>query len=302
MKKLSPLILLLLSITGCSSGSFHVDNDYFNPFQKNSDKYYTHGTQFTYSEDSDNEHRDYSIGQTIYTPSAKHSDADAAILKNDRPYTGWLYGEYRSTKLLSDTVSETVGVQLGCTGPCSFAQNSQTTVHKAIGQDVPSWDRNYTLKSEPGFILEYEREKEINKYELYNEFSADTRAYHLSKLGNIIDSVSAGAIFRLGRNLDEELPNQIVFKAATDKPRSPWVYYAFVKAEERGVLYNHLLEGSLFQNERHTVDAEPLVREGNTGFTVGYKKFRFTYTYTLLSNEWKERKGGFAFGGVDFSW
>lgn len=292
MKKLLPLLLL----SACTHGAVHVENDFLNPLQKNSDKFYTHGTQLGYSEYEDDKKTTYSIGQTIFTPSQKKSDADTEVLKRDRPYTGWLYGEFRKDIRVDADTIQTYGLQLGCTGPCSYARQSQTQVHKLLNQHIPTWDENFSLKSEPGVLLFLQRGKEI-----YGNDNSDLQVVGGVKLGNIIDSGSLSAIGRMGYNLEKFPSSQIVFKASKDDEKT-WSAYVFLKGEERGVAYNHLLEGSLWQTERHTVDAEPFVTEGDLGFSVGYGDFHFSYTYTIFSNEWKERPGAFAFGGVDFTW
>lgn len=293
---MSKKLLLFLLLSGCASGSVHVENDFLNPIKKNSDKFYTHGTQFGHSEYDGNTKRTYSLGQTIYTPSQKRIDADPTVLRRDRPYTGWLYGEYRKDVFKDNETINSIGIQLGCTGSCSFARETQSAVHRLLDQHVPTWDENFSLKSEPGVVLFLERGRE-----LYGNDTMDLKGVAQSKFGNIIDSGSLSVIGRIGYGLEKFPSSEIVFKTERDVEKT-WIAYVFLKWEERAVLYNHLLEGSLWQKENHTVDAEPFVTEGDLGFTVGYGTFRFTYNLTAFSSEWKERKGSFMFGGVTFEW
>lgn len=274
----------------------HAENDLFNPFNENTDKYFTHGTQFSYIKESDTEKEVFSLFQTIYTPSAKTSHADPEVLKNDRPYTGFLGLEYRDTIYKSETLKDTWGISVGCTGRCSYAKESQSTVHHILGQSVPTWDTNYTLKNEPGAILELERNYMIGKSNY-----ADVSTYGALKAGNIIDSGAVGIDSRVGYNLDRFASEPIIFKLPETAP-SNYTAYLFVRIEERLVPYNHFLDGSLFRDERHTVHSELSVQEGDLGFTVGYKNYKFTYRYTVFSSEWEEHSGSFGFGGLDFSW
>jgi hypothetical protein len=272
------------------------ENDIFNPFNVNMDRYYTHGTAFSYITESPTEKQSYTLGQDIFTPSAKRPNASVEILNSDRPYSGWLYAEYRDTKFVSETMKDTYGIQLGCVGPCSLAKQSQLTVHRAIGDKLPTWDRNYVQKSEPGIILELERSILLHK----NQYS-DLAVYAAGKAGNIIDNVAFGADYRVGYNLSKFSSDPIIFKIdknAQAQVKDPLTFYFFTRAEQRVVAYNHLLEGSLWQNERHTVTAEPFVQELDAGFTVGWDVFSLTYRYTFLSNEWKEHQGSYAFGGI----
>lgn len=295
MKRL--LLCALLSVTaiaGCTHGEFHVENDIFA--NRKTDQYFTHGTQFSNVIETDKEREVYSLSQTIYTPSRKREDADPAVLKNDRPYTGFLAVEYRNTKLTSETQKDTYGIQLGCSGPCSFAKQTQRGFHGLIGQDKPTWDRDYTLKSEPGAILEAER-----SYLLAQNDYSDISTYGALKAGNIIDSAAFGFDGRLGFNLPAFSDEPIIFKKLQSLPL-PYRAYLFSRVEERLVPYNHFLDGSLFQDERHTVDSELSVQEFDAGLTFGYDQFFITYRYTIFSNEWKEKQGSFAFGGITLGW
>lgn len=289
-------LLLLLSLTGCS-GSATFENDLLNPFKENTDKFYTHGTHFSYNQETEKEKKTYGIGQTIYTPSSKRPDADVETLRKDRPYTGWLYGEYRNTVYTDENTKDTLGIQLGCAGPCSFAKQTQRQFHRIIGQGIPTWDRNFSLKSEPGVVLEAER-----SHRLWSNNYSDLAAYGSGKLGNIIDNAAFGFDGRIGYNLDRFTPDPIIFKLPLEERKKPWTAYLFARVEERYVLYNHFLSGSLWQNERHTVSEEPFVTEGDIGFSVKHNNLQLTYRITAFSSEWKERKGPFSFGSLNVTW
>jgi hypothetical protein len=272
-----------------------LENDYGAFLNKNNDKYFTHGSKFSSYVDTDLRHREtYSLGQNIYTPSEKRADAPPVSLSSNRPYTGWLYGEYRN-ETREDSGRTIYGIQAGCSGRCSYSKETQTWIHKLLGQGYPTWDKNYSLKSEPGIILQAEK-----YYELRRTSHDDVNWYVKSKLGNIITSGSMGLSFRYGENLQEFDPESITFK--TPKEASDFSYYIFGDTELRGVPYNHFLEGSLFQDERHTVDANLLVGEANLGFRVAYKNLKFSYNYTVITDEWQGQNGPFFFGGLDLSW
>ena len=301
-------MLILLLLSGCS---VHVENDIFAP-GPNDDKYFTHGTKFTHIEETKNGRNLYSLGQNIYTPSYKGegplTEEISHILERDRPYSGWIYGEYRKTEFSSADNFSTKGIQIGCVGRCSLAQFSQQGVHKILGQKIPAWREEFQQRSEPGVILEYELGKIFKKGEYY-DFTGGLKF----KGGNIITDSAGTLSVRIGNGLEKQHPEPIIFRNPADSflphdtnrvPERSSIFslYGFLNAEARGVLYNHLLSGSLFQGETHRVREDPFIAEGRAGFSIGYGKLRFTYTFFALTNEWKERKGGFAFGGLDFSW
>lgn len=288
MKKL----ILVLLLSGCA-GHFKFENDFLKP-STTVDSFYTQGTQFGYYTETEYEKESYSIGQTIYTPSRKKPDADPEILKNDRPYAGWLYAEFQRRALLDETNYSSFGIQLGCLGPCSFARETQQNFHRLINQGIPTWDPAWSLKSEPGVILMLQRAKQIYAH----KNNADVSLYAGTKLGNIVDSLSIGADLRAGYNLDNFASDSIEFKDL----EQPWMAYLFSRVETRYVAYNHLLDGSLFQDERHTVTSEDIVNELNLGVSLGYKDFSFTYRYTMFSSEWVEHRGNHAFGSIELKW
>jgi hypothetical protein len=283
----------------------HHENDLLNQFSTNKDKYYSAGQSFSYVKESDSLRESFTLGQLIYTPSAKRIDADPEVLKNDRGYGGWLYVEYRHSLFTSPTLKDTYGIQVGCTGRCSLAKEAQTTVHKLIGDKIPTWDPNYVMRSEPGFILELER----NYYpEALTSKYADASFYAAGKAGTIIDSVAGGIDLRLGYNLPRFASEPIIFKtprgtapAASRVKPNLFTAYVFARGEERFVAFNSMLHGSMFQEERHRVTPELFVMESNIGFTAGYGIYKVTYRVTTLSSEWTEHKGAQAFGGIDLS-
>jgi len=288
MKKL----LFMLLLAGCASGQVHVENDYFGYLNKNEDKYFTNGAKFSSFHTKGNERDTYSLGQNIYTPSKKKADATPEQLKDNRPYAGWLYLEYRNA-VLKDDVKTVWGVQAGCTGECSLAKQTQIGVHKLLGQKYPTWDNDYALKTEPGIILEGEK-----YYGLARARQFTSNYFVRAKLGNIIDSGSLGLNFFYGEGVEEFYPEAITFKGK----KAPWSYYLFGDIEGRVVPYNYFLQGSLFQEENHTVDPNLFVGQAELGVRVGYENLKFSYSYTAITDEWQGQNGPFFFGGVDISW
>lgn len=297
MQKKFAWSIFIILLTACASGQVHLENDYGAFFNKNNDKYFTHGSKFSSYNlaDSGTSLQTYSLGQNIYTPSAKCAEALPSELRNNRPYTGFLYGEYRKATV-EDSTKTIYGVAAGCSGRCSYAKETQRTIHTLLGQGYPTWDREYSLKSEPGLILELEKYYAITEpdTDIYSNF------YVLSKFGNIVTSGSVGFNFAYGEGVDHFAPEPITFKSPRET--EDFMYYIFGNIEGRAVPYNRFLEGSIFQDERHTVNAEPIVGEANLGFRIGYKNLKFSYNYTVVSEEWEGQNGAFFFGGLDLSW
>lgn len=276
------------------SYGIHAENDIFDPIYKNEDEYFTHGSKFYYSEESETEKETYSLVQSIYTDPRTSKDTPIEELEKSRPFGGYLYGEYKKQKYISDSRRDTWTFELGCIGgSCSMAEKTQRQVHRWLDQRVPYWNPGFQLKNEPAFLVGYNRAKRIAYYR-----NCDVQAYGNFLAGNVVDSAGIGIEARTGLGLDKFSLEPITFKV----PESPWKAYAFARAEERLVLYNHMLDGSLFRHENHTVESKPFVSEGNLGFVVGYGKFKLAYTFILFSEEWKDQGGAFTFGSVDITW
>lgn len=297
------LLLLCLFLTSCH-GFIHAENDVFtSAISGNSDRYYTHGTKFGAIKETDTTRETYSLGQNIYTPSNYSTYAPTESLEKDRPYTGWLYVEYLKTAQTNPTTQDTYGLQLGCVGVCSLARQTQQEFHRIIDQYIPEWQKDYQQRSEPGAVVILKRRKALAAKSLTNYVQADLQGYGGTKLGNIIDDLEVGVDSRIGYNLPQFKPDEIVFKtSSTPSIANPYSIYFFTKTEQRIVGYNHLLQGSFINSENHRVTPEWAVTELGVGLALAYDYFKLSYTYTYLSQEWTTENGGFVFGGIDIEW
>lgn len=296
------LLLLCFLLTSCH-GFIHTENDYFSGWSKLSDRYYTNGVKFGIIEETDTTRETYAVGQNVYTPSSHSKNASILSLKESRPYTGYLYGEYLNTKQTTPIIQDTFGIQLGCVGACSYARQTQQEFHRLINQSHPTWQRDFRQRSEPVATLILERRRSFLAKSLNNYFQTDLQGYAGVKVGNLIDNVALGGNLRLGYNLPQFRPDEIIFKKVkAPQTTDPYSAYLSLKAEDRLVAYNHLLQGSFLQSERHRVKHDWNVGEFGAGLTLGFKQFKLTYTYSYISREWTTERGGFVFGGVDIEW
>ena len=77
----------------------------------------------------------------MYTPQNLHT---SALITNDRPYAGWLYGGVYLQRRddgggSSVPVEENFEVDFGTTGPAALADTIQTWFHRAyVPNDVPN--------------------------------------------------------------------------------------------------------------------------------------------------------------------
>lgn len=240
------------------------------------------------------------IGQSMFTP-ADITQPD--LIANDRPYAGWLYS---SIGEISDTgkAYDTIVLTLGAIGPHSYAEETQKFVHHAIGSPEPrGW--NNQLAEEAGIKLTYE-----HKWRAIYEFSpfglgTDISPHIGGNLGNINTDLSVGTTLRLGYDLPADygpprirpsLPGSDFFI-----PTERLGGYIFTTLEGRGVARNIFLDGNTLGGS-HDVKKEPFIASLQAGAALTYRSMRLSYTYVILTKEFKTQQNTDAFNAITFSY
>ncbi|MCH8323057.1 MAG: lipid A deacylase LpxR family protein, partial [Proteobacteria bacterium] len=154
---LTLLIVLLLMVPAPALAakdrvfSVEVDNDVLTP----ADQYFTNGVRVSvaFGEAAQKPWMDrladkipflsktyneriisFALGQNIYTPA---DTAPFTLTISDRPYAGWLYGEF-GIEVQTDQVSEYFIFQAGMIGPASLADRAQRSYHRLISVARPN--------------------------------------------------------------------------------------------------------------------------------------------------------------------
>ena len=113
------------------------------------------------------------IGQLMFTPE---DIAGRALIIDDRPYAGWLYG---SAAFHSKTYRrlDTFELQVGLTGEFSLAEQAQDLVHSIRGiARANGWDNQ--IDTEVGFALIYDRKQRlIPRHDFYRQWGLDFIAH-----------------------------------------------------------------------------------------------------------------------------
>jgi len=300
--------------------SLNVDNDLFG----GTDKYFTAGFLLSYRSPSnlprggldrfadrldplvdDNPSRRWGLafGQKIFTPEdidARNPDPD------DRPYAGWLYAA-ASLSSYTDTVYDAVELQLGVVGPAAQGEEVQNNFHELINIDTArGWD--FQLDNEPGVNLVASRLWRFNR-----PFDAD-RPRGLAvgvvpqltaSVGNVQTYGSAGAVFRVGRDLYADFgpPRQrpaVAGSAAVQPATDRWGWYLFAGVDARLVGRDIFLDGNTFQSSR-SVDKKRVVGDGSLGGALLFPWGRLSYVHTFRSEEFDGQGPVAEFGSVNLS-
>lgn len=239
----------------------------------------------------------YAVGQNIYTPD----DISAtALVPDERPYAGWLYGE---VGLVSETEAtlDSLALSVGVIGPLSLAEETQDFWHETFGFDEPKgWD--HQLENEPALNLFAERKWRSLWHRTWL-FGLDTDVTpHLGlALGNVFTHAAAGVMLRLGEGLESDFgpprirPSMPGSGHFTPGPEIGW--YVFGGIEGRAVARNIFLDGNTF-TDSHSVDKKSLVGDAQFGVALVLPRVRIAYTQVLRTKEFDGQDRADIFGAI----
>jgi len=301
--------------------SFQIENDVFG---SGDDRFYTNGVQVSYVKrnsppqwldniadrlplfiETDKKGGGYSFGQKMFTPE---DTQETKLIKNDRPYAGWLYASASLASLIEDNPSyrelNALEFTVGIVGPSSLAGTVQNKYHKMIGVETSKgWDNQ--LKDELGLNVTYVRKSEKFK-RLKNSLEYSWSPHHVIALGNVYTYAGGGMMLRFGKNLKNDIgppnispgfPGSAFFSPA--KGGRSW--YIFGGAEARAVAQNIFLDGNTFTNS-HSVDKKSLVLDLQYGVAYQRDNMRLSYSHVIRSKEFDSQKENASFGSFNFSY
>jgi len=154
-----------------------------------------------------------SMGQMIYTPM----DTDTPDLsESDRPYAGLAYFSlgFCERDLKNFTSIEFI---MGIVGPHSYAEDTQKSVHKWLGQDTPhGWD--HQVDDELIFNLGLERRLRWGPHYKPSGFGMEWIPSMGMGLSNAITHVHSGLQLRMGWNLPQDFGENIIRLGISSAP------------------------------------------------------------------------------------
>ena len=247
-----------------------------------------------------------SLGQNMYTP---RDISIPELIEDDRPYAGWLYTSIALHARSRDRL-DTVEFNIGVVGSYSFADETQTIIHRWKGVTLPEgWD--HQLANEPALNLIWER-KYRGRRDLSEHWSIDGVAHIGASLGNVYTYANTGLVMRIGYNLVSDFgPATIRLAGDTNAPvtaedprlnGSRLGFAAFAGCDLRAVARDMMLDGNLFADS-HSVDKLPFVGDGYAGASLTFGSFKFTYAQIWRTKEFREQnRDHHSFGSVTLSY
>lgn len=247
----------------------------------------------------------YGAGQSMFTPS------DITIPDppmDERPYAGFLFG---SAYLSADDGRrlDTVGIDVGVTGPPSLAETMQKFIHNDLGLgDTPrGWGTQ--LETEVAFRLVYEQKRRYGATlgpefgGVFGGLEVDAIPHVAVALGTVDTSLTGALTLRMGQGLDIDYGMPRVRRSVAPMARENttgrrrWNLFAGVGG--RLVGRDLFLDGNTFRDSR-SVDKEPFVADVNLGATVDFGRVIVSYMHVFRSPDFETLDDWSQFGALVF--
>jgi hypothetical protein len=216
-----------------------------------------------------------SLGQKIWTPRDIRQVREQ---KNDRPYAGLLFFKTRLFEY-SSILSHKYSLLLGVIGPKALAEQSQVTVHRAIGLEKP---RGWQQQIDNQFVFSFAYERQTL---LWRSAHTQNRQYDLAMashatLGNFQNEVAITSTLRWGTQLEQNFASASLTQGDfvdesvfTTSKQSNFIYLAI---EGRYRYYDITLEG-----DRPSHAYEVNTQSWQSSIAVGLVSYRQSWGASL---------------------
>lgn len=242
----------------------------------------------------------YMVGQAMNTP------ADITIknpnAKTELPYSA-LLAFTNSYVTINESFADRASTTLGVVGPIALGNETQTTVHKIVGSDIPQgW--NTQLQNE--LVFQFSRGR------TWRTMVSDSGRYDLIthadlSLGTLQSSINTGVIFRYGLDLSRSYAITVFNNSRTLNPSAVnggWFVYGGLQT---GYVFNQIFtDGNTFRDSRR-IDYKHEYLGWSTG--LAYSGQNYAITIALNNNnvlqsgiEQKQLENLTEYGTISFAW
>ena len=241
----------------------------------------------------------FSLGHKIYTPA--HIE-DSAVIENDRPYAGWLFGSFFK-EMVSGSIYEKREWVVGVLGRYSGAEELYNGFHRYVygndRRDARGWQ--HQIGSELGIRGLYERRSLIFRS---SNARFDLNWLAMGRFGNVHIDGTLGGMSRFG--LVNPLPPSF------DPYFNQNALFGVFQAEVRLVVYDATFQGGgfdrIFNNNQASPhhfeygDLKPLVVTMVTGLHLK-TAFGLSFSYLVLvrTREFVDQTDNFRYGRITVS-
>ena len=212
-----------------------------------------------------------------FTPTSIRS---SEILQGDRPFAGNL--SLKSFNVVYDAERNNIytsSITLGVIGSRAGGEWMQTTIHEAIGDQLPI---GWQFQIANDVIINYEVAVEKRLYTYYDSFLFNVSAG--ANAGTLSNKVHGGFNFRLGK-LKPEIINE---------KTKGLQFYIFCESLVNAIGYDATMQGGVFnRSSPYTIAAKDIKRltfQQNFGVVLNFRKIYLEYFQSLLTPEFRGEK------------
>lgn len=260
--------------------SISSDNDLY--VTKKNDRYYSSGVFLSYRYLSKNKNTSlekrilhWQIGHKIYTP---YKSVVTSISKHDRPFAGYLYGNFDISRIYKNEQILNTAIQVGFIGTNSFAKELQSFIHDIYGfQQAVGW--KYQIKN--AFALNFGVESLKTILRTKKKYFDITWENNLN-VGSVFTNIATGCYSRIGLRPLQNITNSIAFNTNLNNEQTnsfrETESFIYLKTMLRYAFYDATLQGS-FLNKKSLITKEliPLVFEVELGIKFTFSRLNFGY-------------------------
>jgi lipid A 3-O-deacylase len=291
MKRIFLYLVLWVNISLAGSLSFNFENDVFF----DNDLGYTNGAKIAIETVPENtniiseyllpyspKENSHAVYQFMYTPD------DISISENqpnDRQWAGVLGYEFiTSTTNPSKRKYYATGFQLGVTGKYSYAEETQTYVHK-ITESQTSMGWNNQLPTIPAINVFY-----IFKYKHLDNNYNDLVWSSATSIG-VNTRTTIGGSYRFGYNV----PNDFILisEPVPHSIENNFRLYSFIGADASMVIYNYFLDA-----KESSVDKEYFIAEAYLGLALELKYIELKFKAISKTKEYQQEDATRPYGVI----
>lgn len=284
------------------------DNDlYTSPIN---DQYYTAGLEIFYRYLSDKTSDklakkiyDIRAGQYIYNPQSVRAED---INVNDRPFAGYLFGEFGINYFYTNESVLKLNLQGGVVGPEAGAEAVQKGLHKLVGYPtVRGWQHQITttVAAQLGAYYSHkvlgERFKEKVDFHLLGEVNA----------GTIWNSASVGGMMRISlKDLLKPMYNSTLHNAVLNRDKESYKQHRelllYLNPNVQYMQYDATIQGSHFNDTSPvTYRLIPFRFNAEVGVKYRYNNWNYSYSFNYRGKELSNNViTGFYYGSIQLSY
>lgn len=277
------------------------DNDLYTSSKY--DMYYTNGLELFYKYVSKNQNSkihkkttEFRLGQYIYTPRFINTPEKEIM---DRPYAGYLFGEFGKTFFYKNESVLKMDLRLGYLGQNAFGQETQKSFHDLVGyKEVFGWE--YQIQNALAIQTHF-----LFSKKLFSSVKSDFVDFHFrseASLGTIFTGITTGFVSRIGFKKLAPIYNSNLYGGAVGSTESE--FYFYIAPSINYQLYDATIQGSLFNdNSPVTFKLVPWRFNGEAGFKYRKNNWNLSYVFMYRGRELHHpTNSGYFYGSIGVSY